>query len=65
MNYSMSTSSEKGKEEIKLIISPNNALETAFFNALFNGDQTSVTFEKVLPSSDEITIVRRENTTKQ
>lgn len=52
MNYEISKSNIKGKEDLKLIISPSDSLEREFFNALFAGQ---VIFDKIT-NSEEIHI---------
>lgn len=47
----MSTSSVKGKSEIKLTLEPANNLEREFFNNLFSGGTATV---ETIPGSDEV-----------
>lgn len=60
MDYTMCTSSAKGKEEVKLIITPTNGLESAFFNNIFTGDTTCLVIEKLTPQGEDVVIVRRD-----
>lgn len=53
MNFTLSKTNLKGKEEIKLTLSPEGNLEKEFFNALFANKEVKV---ESIPSSDEIVI---------
>lgn len=53
MDFEIISSSVKGVEETKLILSPVGNLETEFFNALFSGE---VKVERMPGNSNEIVI---------
>lgn len=58
MDYSLSSSSIKGKEDVKMTINPTTNLEREFFKTLFaNGGVATI---ETNPSNDEITIVKKE-----
>lgn len=56
MDYTMSTSSVKGKDEVKMIIKPVTNLEREFFSNLFRGGPTI----EMVPNGEEVTIVLKE-----
>lgn len=58
MNFELKKINQKGKEEICLIISPSDNLETEFFNTLFT--KSEVVFHTV-PNTDQIIIKKKEN----
>ncbi len=61
MDYSLLTSSTKGKEEVKMVIKPTTNLEREFFNNLFTNGGPII---EPAPNGDEVTIVLREKAEK-
>lgn len=57
MNFKLTKSNTKGKEEVVMSISPSDNLEREFFNTLFASE---VVFQKVTGSpSEEILIIKK------
>lgn len=63
MDYTICTSSVKGKSMTKLVITPTNSLEREFFNQLFSNKGAII--ETVTNSEDIVLTRKEENGTKQ
>ena len=57
MNFKLTKSNTKGKEETTITISPSDSLEREFFNQLFSNGNI-VEFTK-LPNSEDVIISKR------
>lgn len=59
MDYSIEVSSSKGKEKLKLTLTPMTSLEREFFNNLFVGGNAII---ETIPNSDDILLTIKDKT---
>lgn len=58
MDYTICTSSTKGKSSMKLVITPTNSLEREFFNQLFSNGGAII---ETVTNTEDIVLTRKED----